>query len=209
VPAEATISGFVAIVVQPDAVTIRAAYEHAAASMPQAAEQTLAPGALPHITLTQCPVRDAPRARMVGYVTRLDAALRGTRIPLRTVIPFGGGFLFWCVEETSPARALLQLAHEDALTLGDGVLDPIVNARVVEGTKKGTNDDPVLVGHAQRYGYAFVRDRYLPHITLGFDPRVRAGSPSPLEPRAHVMRAERVVLARMGALGRVEHVLTL
>ena len=38
VPAEARISGFVAIVVQPDAATIRASYELASALMPESAE---------------------------------------------------------------------------------------------------------------------------------------------------------------------------
>ena len=134
-------------------------------------------------------------------------------IPLRAVIAFGGGFLFWCVDDASPPRVLLQQAHEDALGVADGLLDPAVNARVVEQTRKGTNDDPVLVAHARRYGYAFVRDRYLPHIPLGFDPRLvvdpRAGSSFEARPRPHVMTAERVVLAKMGALGRVEHVLSL
>lgn len=100
--AEARLSGFVAIVVQPDVATIQASYQLAAEVMPAAAEQTLAPGSLPHVTLTQCPIRDAPRDRLAEYVARLDRRLRGLTIPLRVIIPVGGGFLFWCVDEGSP-----------------------------------------------------------------------------------------------------------
>lgn len=132
VPAEARVAGFVAIVVVPDAATIRASYALASALMPQASEQALAPGSLPHITLTQSPLRDAPRERLAERVTRLDEQLRGQTIPLSAVIAFGGGFLFWCVEDAAPPRALLQRAHEDAIPVADGLLDPAVNARVVE-----------------------------------------------------------------------------
>jgi len=52
-------------------------------------------------------------------------------------------------------------------------------------------------------GYAFVNERYLPHITLGFSPNAAfAGQRCP-----HVMRVERAVLARLGRLGRVEKVM--
>jgi hypothetical protein len=111
-----------------------------------------------------------------------------------------------------PARALLQDAHADALSVADGLLDPVVNARIVEQTVKATNNDPTLVAHARRYGYAFALDRYQPHITLGFDARLvdgAAGSSVAPPARSHVMTAVRVVLTRMGALGRVEHVLSL
>ena len=56
----ATISGFVGIVIEPDAATIAKAYALAATLVPAGAEQVLAPGSLPHITLTQCPLREAP-----------------------------------------------------------------------------------------------------------------------------------------------------
>jgi hypothetical protein len=64
-----------------------------------------------------------------------------------------------------------------------------------------------LVDNARRYGYAFVGDRYLPHITLGFD----AKTVQAFEPRdhPHVMTVERVVLARLGRLGRIEQVVAL
>lgn len=207
-PAGATVTGFVALVIQPDAATIRRSYEVAGALMAKDAEQVLAPGALPHVTLTQCALRDAPRARVADYIGRLDAELRGRTIPLRDVVAFPGGFLFWCVDEGSPERARLQRAHEAAISVADGFLDPAANARVVEGTAAATNDDPVLVANAREYGYAFVREHYLPHITLGFDRRLTPDGFA-REERPHVMTVGRVVLAKVGSRGRAESVLAL
>ena len=207
-PADTTVTGFVALVVQPDAATIRQSYELASAVMAKDAEQVLAPGSLPHVTLTQCALRGAPRERIASYVARLETNLRGRSIPLRTVMAFPGGFVFWCVDESSPERVRLQEAHEAAIGVADGFLDPVANTRVVDGTAAATNNDPVLVGNARTYGYAFVRDRYLPHITLGFDARV---TPESFEghDHPHAMTVDRVVLARLGSRGRVEAVLSL
>jgi hypothetical protein len=66
-----------------------------------------------------------------------------------------------------------------------------------------SGDDARLVANARRYGYAFVAERYLPHITLGFAPDAVA-SFAP-EDHPHVMTVSRVVLAR---LGRLEEILT-
>lgn len=206
VAADARVTGFVALVLQPDVATIRAAYAEAAAALPRTAEQALGHGSLPHLTLTQCMVRGAPRARFAEYVARLDGLLRGLEVPLRRIARFGAGFLFWHVDGDSPARAILQAAHEDAIAVGEGLLDAVANAAIVEGTKKVTNDDPVLVAYARRYGYAFVRERYLPHVTLGFDATVAALPP---RERTHTMTVTRVLLARLGPLGRVETVLAL
>jgi 2'-5' RNA ligase len=182
----AAISGFVGIVLQPDTATIAHAYRLAAALLPADAEQVLAPGALPHITLTQCALRDAPVARVKALVARLDEQLAGRTLPLHSVVAFTGGFLFWCVDDT---------------------LDPVVNESVVNGTARATGNDPHLVENARRYGYAFVNDRYLPHITLGFAPTAVAA----LAPQyhTHLMTIEHVILARLGRLGRVEEALTL
>lgn len=203
-PAQTRVTGFVGLVIQPDAATIRASYELAAALIPTSPE-AVAPGSLPHLTLTQCALRDAPRARLVEYVGRLDTQLAGRTVPLGAVVGFGAGFVFWCADPTWPERAGLQRAHEYAITLADGFLDPVANAAVVEGTRQATNDDPTLVGNARAFGYAFVRDRYLPHITLGFEPRPVVDTP----PRVHSMRVERVVVATLGPRGRVECVLSL
>lgn len=206
VPAEERISGFVGLVVLPDSATIVKAFALAAALLPPDAPQRLAPGSLPHLTLTQCAVRDAPRSRVRELIARLDERLAGRALPLGRVAPFPGGFLFWCVDAGSPARQLIQAAHEEALALADGVLDPAANTAVVEGTARATGDDAQLVANARRHGYAFVRDRYLPHITLGFDPRSAS-----IEDRDHaqLMTVERVLLARLGRLGSVEAVLAL
>ena len=201
------LSGFVGIVLRPDADTIAKAYELAPALLPPDSEQVLVPPALPHITLTQGALRDAAPAVVKRLVADLDRQLAGRRIPLAQIVPFTGGFLFWCVDDTSAARPVLQAAHAQALSLADGVLDETANEAVVAGTAQATGNDPVLVANARRYGYALVTDRYLPHITLGFAPRV-VGS---LVPRthAHVMTVERVVAVRLGRLGRVEEVLDL
>ena len=186
---DAPISGFVGLVIEPDAATIRAAYALAAELLSPEAEQRLTHGDLPHVTLSQCPLRDVARARVT--------------LPLDSVVPFPGGFLFWTVDAESPERHRLQAAHEEALTLADGALDPTINARVVEATARATGDDETLVANAGRYGYAFVNERYLPHITLGFTPN----SAFAAQRRPHVMTVERVVLARLGRLGRVEEVM--
>jgi len=200
-----TLSGFVGLVLEPDAATIDAAYALAAAVLPTDAEQILAPGALPRVTLTQCALRDASRASIAALLADLDARLAGRTIPLSRVVPFTGGFVFWCVDDAAPERTLLQTAHERALTLADDVLDVTANEAVVAGTARATGNDPDLVANARRHGYAFVRDRYLPHITLGFAPAAAAA----LAPRDHLhrMRVERVVLARLGRLGLVDEVL--
>jgi hypothetical protein len=131
-------------------------------------------------------------------------------IPLRAIRPFGGGFLFWCVNDASPERAALQRVHEYAITLADGVLDPVANAAVVEGTITLTKNDPRLVANARAYGYAFACEAYLPHITLGFDPRLASGA-SAFAPRdhRHTMTVVRVALAKMGRYGAVEGVYAL
>jgi 2'-5' RNA ligase len=206
VPADELITGFVGLVLQPDAATIRRSYELAASIMPPASEQALVPGALPHLTLTQCALREAPRERVADFVHHLEQRLLARSIPLRTVMPFAAGFVFWCVEPTSPERQMLQREHEDAITLADGFLDPVANAAVVQGTIRLTNDDPALVGNARRYGYAFVRDRYQPHITLGFDPRA-AGLETQEHP--HAMTVDGVALAKLGPHGRVEYLISL
>lgn len=214
-PAEPLITGFVALVIQPDAATIRTAYGLAASLLPAGSEQALVPGSLPHVTLTQCAVRDLPRERVVAFLDRLDHDLRARTIPLGAVIPFGGGFVFWCVDERSVERSMLQRAHEDAIELAGDFLDPVANGAVVEGTAQATRNDAVLVENARAYGYAFVRDRYLPHITLGFDSRLASGAAADSSDafhrgdHRHVMTVERVVLARLGRLGRVDAILSL
>jgi 2'-5' RNA ligase len=201
------LSGFVGIVLQPDGATVTQAYALAAALLPGDAAQVLAPGALPHITLTQCALREAPRARVKALVGRLDALLAERTIPLRRVVPFPGGFLFWCVDDDAPARALLQSAHEQALALADGGLDADANDTVIAGTARATGNDPRLVENARRYGYAFVKEQYRPHITLGFAPEsVASFQPSD---HVHTMRVERVAVARLGRLGRVDEIVTL
>lgn len=204
IPAPPLVTDFVGLVIQPDAATIRKSYELAAALMPKIPEAVV-PGSLPHMTLTQCALREAPRERLAAFVDRLDTELKGLTVPLSAVVPFGAGFVFWCADPTSPERMGLQRAHEHALAVADGFLDSVANAAVVEGTMRATGNDPVLVGNARAFGYAFVRDRYLPHITLGFDPRLVVDD----RPHPHSMRIDRVVLAKLGRLGRVESVLSL
>jgi hypothetical protein len=201
------LSGFVGLVLRPDADTIATAYELAPALLPPDSEQVLTPPALPHITLTQGALRDADPAAVKRLVADLDRQLVGRKIPLAQIVPFTGGFLFWCVDDTSAERRVLQAAHARALSLADGVLDEAANEAVVAGTAQATGNDPVLVANARRYGYAFVNERYLPHITLGFAPRV-VGSLG-ARTHAHVMTVERVVPVRLGRLGRVEEVLDL
>jgi len=200
------ITGFVALVIQPDPSTILKAYDLAQTLMPAAAEQVTAPGSLPHLTLTQCALRDAPRERVREFVARLDDALRGTAIPLGAVVTFGAGFLFWCAEAEGPGRRVLQAAHEYAVTLADGLLDPVANDAVVEATARAFADEPELVANARRYGYALIRERYLPHITLGFDPRLGGGraAGASMTSLSHTMTMDRIVLARLGRYGRVE-----
>jgi len=200
------ITGFVALVIQPDPSTILKAYDLAQTLMPAPAEQVTAPGSLPHLTLTQCALRDAPRERVREFVARLDDALRGAAIPLGAVVTFGAGFLFWCAEAVGPGRRALQAAHEYAVTLADRLLDPVANEAVVEATARAFADEPELVANARRYGYALIRERYLPHITLGFDPRLGGGRPagSSMTSLSHTMTMDRIVLARLGRYGRVE-----
>ncbi len=205
VPAPELVTDFVGLVIQPDAATIRRSYELAASLSPKIPGAVVAPGSLPHMTLTQCALRDAPRDRLAEYVARLDVQLRGRTIPLGAVTAFGAGFVFWCADQTFPERAALQRAHEHALTVADGLLDPVANAAVVAATIEATHDDPVLVGNARTHGYAFAGARYLPHITLGFDPRLVVGDAH----HPHAMRIERVVLAKLGRGGRVDCVLSL
>ncbi|MBI1962346.1 MAG: hypothetical protein HYS37_03140, partial [Candidatus Rokubacteria bacterium] len=66
--------------------------------MPAGSQQALARGSLPHVTLTQCALRDAPRERLAAFVERLEGRLRGRTIPLSAVTKFGAGFLFWGVD---------------------------------------------------------------------------------------------------------------
>jgi len=202
------VSGFVGLVLVPDAATIAAAYRLARSVIADGAESMLVRGSLPHVTLTQCALRDAPRSRLIALIDRLEERLSTARIPLGPLTVFGGGFVFWCVEPGSPARGVLQAAHQDALALAAGLLDPAANAAIVEGTAKLTGDDPVLVALARRYGYAFVGERYLPHVTLGYDSRLAAGATLAEPARVHEMRVERVALARLGRYGVVQSLIS-
>jgi hypothetical protein len=64
----------------------------------------------------------------------------------------------------------------------------------------------VLTVNARAYGYSLVRERYVPHITLGFDPRLggQRWTGSRLATRPYTMTVERVILARLGAYGGLE-----
>ena len=66
------------------------------------------------------------------------------------------------------------------------------------------------MANARRHGYAFVRERYLPHVTLGFDSRL-ATTGTALEARthSHTLRVDRVALARLGRYGVVESIISL
>ena len=208
IPLPESVTGIVALVIGPDPPTIRAAYELADALVAPGAEQVLGPGSLPHVTLTQCALRAAPRARLRAFVARLEEALRGRTIPLGPIQRFGQGFVFWCAEPDGPERRALQSAHEDALALADGLLDPVANAAVVETTRRAFGGDRELIANAERYGYSLVRQRYLPHITLGFDSRpIDAPAARPaVAARAHTMAIDRVVVAPLGAYGRIDAV---
>jgi 2'-5' RNA ligase len=203
--------GLLGLVLQPDTATIRASYALAAALIGEDAEQVVAPGSLPHLTLTQCAVGDVPRSRLAMFVERLRARLCGRTIPLTTIAVFGGGFVFWCVDPSSPERRLLANAHEDAVLVADGFLDHVANAAVVDATARATGGDPDLVDNARRYGYAFARDHYVPHITLGFDRRFGAAGGRRFEAREerHAMIVADVLVAKLGPLGRVAAVLSL
>ena len=202
------VSGFVGLVLVPDAATIAAASRVAEHVVAADAESRLGGGALPHVTLTQCALREAPGSRLIGLIDRLEERVRVMRIPLGPLVVFGGGFVFWCVEPGGPARGALQAAHQEALALADGVLDPVANAAIIEATAKLTANDPALLAHARRYGYAFVGERYLPHITLGYDSRLAAGGALAEPVHAHEMRVERVALARLGRYGVVQSLIS-
>jgi len=206
--ADDAVSGFVGLVLVPDAATIAAAYRLAGGVVAHGAESVLAGGSLPHVTLTQCALREAPRSRLVGLIARLEDRVRAMRVPLGPLVVFGGGFVFWFVAPDSPARGLLQAVHQDALALADSALDPVANAAIVEATAKLTGNDPALVENARRYGYAFVGDKYLPHITLGYDSRLAAGGTLTEPVHAHEMRVERVALARLGRYGVVQSLIS-
>ena len=196
------LSEFVALVIEPGPETIARAYDLARQLLPGDAESALAPGRLPHVTLTQCAVREAPRERLAEFAAKLGHDLAGMWLPLHTIAAVAGGFPFWCVDEASPERQALQRAHEFAITVADGLLDPVANATVVDGTRRLTANDPVLVSNAQKYGYAFIGDAYRPHITLGFDPRV--GSPGECQ-HEHSMAVAGVSVVKLGRYGQVEH----
>jgi len=213
VAARETVSGFVGLVLQPDPTTVRTSYALAARVMAPDAEQILAAGSLPHVTLTQCALRNAPRDHLAAFLERLRPELRERTVPLDRVTVFAGGFVFWCVDPASPARGMLVRAHEAALSLADGFLDHAANAAVVDATARATGDDPDLVDNVRRYGYAFAGRHYLPHITLGFDGRLVAGGgdrpPVGDGDHRHTMIVADVVVARLGPRARVTSVLSL
>jgi hypothetical protein len=108
IPLPESVTGIVALVIRPDPPTIRAAYELADALVAPGAEQVLGPDSLPHVTLTQCALRAAPRARLRAFVARLEESLRGRTILLGPIEKFGQGFVFWCAVPDGPERRALQ-----------------------------------------------------------------------------------------------------
>jgi 2'-5' RNA ligase len=211
IPLPETISGLVALVIRPDPPTIQAAYRLAAALVRPGSEQVLGPGSLPHVTLAQCALRAAPRERLQAIVARLEEALVKRSLQLGSIVRFGQGFVFWCVEADGPRRRALQVAHDDALAVAEGFLDPVANAAVVEATRRALGADPELLDNTRRYGYSLVGQRYVPHITLGFDSRPDdAPAARPTDPaHAHTMVVDRIVVAPLGAYGRVDAIYSL
>jgi hypothetical protein len=85
-PAPERITGFVALAIKPDAATIRTSQDLAVSLLPAAAEPVIGPGSWPHVTLMQCAVREAPRARVREFIARLEEVLRGQSIPLSAIV---------------------------------------------------------------------------------------------------------------------------
>src|SRR3989344_1913145 len=115
----------------------------------------------PHITLYHSNLTDVPvdRAEQI-----LDDVVRALPVDIRlfSIATFGGKFVFWDVVCTPELEKL----HATALRLGEY----FAPAGEQQADKERIVLSPAEEENVLSYGHPLVRDRWRPHITLGYYP---------------------------------------
>ena len=106
------LSGALGLVIVPDSATIERAYALANEIMPQGAEFTLSHGSIPYLTLYHGKLEGLPKDFVQGTLGALRADLVGKKFELKSIVAFGGNFIFW---EELPFGYLKTASYIDVL----------------------------------------------------------------------------------------------
>jgi 2'-5' RNA ligase len=199
------LSGALGLVIVPDHATIERAYALAEEIMPKDAEYVLRRGSLPHLTLYHGKLADVPGLSVSETLKELRTELVGQKFTLKEIVAFGGNFIFWNVDRSSPACEVLQASHATALNLAQ-YLDRSTVAKAV--SEEGLSLKEAELENVRRFGHPLVRSLYMPHITIGFHHGLSALMASDIEvPWA--MEVASVELVKVGHPGRVKEIIDL
>lgn len=186
-------TGSYGLVIRPDQITIERAVQLARSLAPQAPFLV----ENPHITLYHAKFTNLPNNEVRGVLQAIKN-LRGQYLKLGDLQIFGEKFLFWNVVKTDQIRQ----AHEKALVLSQ-YLDQEAQARAQEEGLSLTEQE---MESLRRFGHPLMKDLYLPHITLAYDPKGIVLGPRHTE-EEYDMRVDSVNFAEIGQYGVVKKII--
>jgi 2'-5' RNA ligase len=151
----------------------------------------------PHITLYHARFNDLP-VNEVQRVYKIIEGLEGESLKLKDLQVFGGKFLFWNIVKSEQ----IQKAHEKTLELSK-YLDQQVQARALEESLSLTEEE---IESLKKFGHPLMKDLYLPHITLAYDPKgIVLDKENMVE--EYDMQVESVNFAEIGEYGVVKKII--
>lgn len=120
---------------------------------------------------------------------------------------FGDNFLFWNVTQERSGDNLSSLfdAHGKALKAAQ-FRDSSAEAKAIKDEKLALSDEELE--NIANFGHPLVLNRYTPHITLGFHPKLISRI-TDIPPRYHEFQVAGVELVSIGHPGRVEGIIQL
>lgn len=199
------LSAALGLVIVPDAATIQRAYALAKDTMPRDAQFTLSEGSLPHLTLYHGKLEGLPKNFVQTTLGTLRGELVGKQFTLKSIVAFGGNFIFWNVDSSSTGFETLQQSHLTALGIADYLDRSSVAKAVSEEALSLTEEEQENV---KLFGHPLVRSLYTPHITLGLHPGISEQLAPGLE-HSWLFEVASVELVRVGHPGRVEEIIDL
>jgi 2'-5' RNA ligase len=195
-----TLSGALGLAIIPDQATIERAYALAEEVMPRDAQYVISEGSLPHLTLYHGKLEGIPESDARYTLRALRDNLLGQKFVLKAIVAFGGNFIFWNVDPSSPSVKNLHKSHSDALHLAS-YLAKSSEAKAVSEEALSLTD--LELKNVKLFGHPSVGPLYTPHITLGFHPGFSDRLAPGLECNWQFEVAS-VEIVRIGYPGRVE-----
>lgn len=115
---------------------------------------------LPHISLYHSKIADLPEEKIMELLLEIENRSRRISLDLEEIIIYGQRFVFWLVKKTSELEGL----HYKVLALSKYF--------VKEGKQQADREkikiSQVEQKNVKEYGHPFVKNLWLPHITLGY-----------------------------------------